>query len=127
MSTAKNPPEAEVVTWLQALIENEELVGMLQGQEMIAEITGGIRQEGFIPAFEIDYISRRASAEAAQHVLNRLGLLEIISINTSISLTKGEVLRPDILCFNPESRTLIVFEVKRAIDTERQTLTELAG
>lgn len=127
MSKPKLPPESEVVTWLQRLIENDQLLESIQGQEIITSITDAIGQDFFIPSFGIDYISRRASAEAAGHVLGRLGLLEIISINTSISLTTGEVLRPDILCFNPESKTLVVFEVKRASETERQTVTELAG
>ena len=127
MSKPKLPPESEVVTWLQRLIENDQLLENIQGQEIITSITDVIGQDFFIPSFGIDYISRRASAEAAGHVLGRLGLLDIISINTSISLTTGEVLRPDILCFNPESKTLVVFEVKRASETERQTVTELAG
>lgn len=127
MSKIKRPPESEVVSWLQQLIEKEELLESIQGQEAITSLTDAVDQEYFLPSFGIDYISRRASAEAAEHVLSRLGLLEIISINTSISLTTGEVLRPDILCFNPETKTLVVFEVKRASETERQTVTELAG
>lgn len=127
MSNVKLPPESAVVSWLQQLIEKEELLESIQGQEAITSLTDAVDQEYFLPSFGIDYISRRASAEAADHVLSRLGLLEIISINTSISLTTGEVLRPDILCFNPETKTLVVFEVKRASETERQTVTELAG
>lgn len=127
MPNPKLPPESEVVSWLQGLIENDVLLETIQGQEMITSITDAIGQDFFIPSFGIDYISRRASAEAADHVLGRLRGLEIITINTSISLTKGEVLRPDILCFNPDSKALLVFEVKRASETERQTVTELAG
>ncbi|MFN1266864.1 hypothetical protein [Pseudomonas lundensis] len=127
MSKAKFAPESEVVLWLKQLIEKEELLESIQGQEAITSLTDTADQEHFLPSFGIDYISRRASAEAAGHVLNRLSLLEIISINTSISLTVGEVLRPDILCFNAETKTLVVFEVKRASETERQTVTELAG
>ncbi|MBI6949360.1 hypothetical protein [Pseudomonas koreensis] len=127
MSKVKLPPESEVVSWLQHLIEKEALLDSIQGQEAITFLTEAVGQEHFLPSFGIDYISRRASAEAADHVLSRLSLLEIISINTSISLTRGEVLRPDILCFNPETKTLVVFEVKRASETERQTVTELAG
>ncbi|VVM54339.1 hypothetical protein [Pseudomonas fluorescens] len=127
MSKAKLPPESEVVSWLQQLIEKDELLESIQGQEAITSLIDVVDQEYFIPSFGIDYISRRASAEAAGHVLRRLGLLDIVSINTSISLTTGEVLRPDILCFNPETKTLVVFEVKRASETERQTVTELAG
>lgn len=127
MSKAKLPPESEVVSWLKQIIENEELLESITGQEVITSLTDTVIQEHFLPCFGIDYISRRASAEAADFVLSRLSLLEIISINTSISLTTGEVLRPDILCFNPETKTLVVFEVKRASETERQTVTELAG
>lgn len=127
MSKIKLPPECEVVSWLKQLIEKEELIESIQGQEAITSLTDMVRQECFLPSFGIDYISRRSSAEAADHVLSRLNLLDIISINTSISLTTGQVLRPDILCFNPETKTLVVFEVKRASETERQTVTELAG
>ena len=127
MSKVKLPPESEVVSWLLQLIENEELLASIQGKEAITSLADAVAQEYFLPSFSIDYISRRASAETADHVLSRLGLLEIISINTSISLTTGEVLRPDILCFNTETKTLVVFEVKRASETERQTVTELAG
>ncbi|MCK9744739.1 hypothetical protein [Pseudomonas syringae] len=127
MSKVKLPLESEVVSWLQQLIDKEELLESIQGREAITSLTNGVDQECFLPSFGIDYMSRRASAEAASHVLSRLSLLEIISINTSISLTKGEVLRPDILCFNPETKTLVVFEVKRASETERQTVTELSG
>ncbi len=97
MSKAKLPPESEVVSWLQQLIEKDELLESILGQEAITSLIDVVDQEYFIPSFGIDYISRRASAEAARHVLRRLGLLDIISINTSISLTIGEVLRPDIL------------------------------
>lgn len=127
MSKRKLPPESEVVTWLLALIHGDGLLESIEGQEVITSVLNTSGQEYFLPAFGIDYISRRASLEAAGHVLSRLDSLEVISVNTSISLTRGEVLRPDILCFNAESKTLVVFEVKRANDTERQTITELSG
>ncbi|EMX8445578.1 TPA: hypothetical protein ACKP9T_001578 [Pseudomonas aeruginosa] len=127
MSASLIPLESEVTAWLVKLIESEGLHDAIAGKEALASIAEGVRQAHFIPSFGIDYRSRLASAEAAEHVLNQLTLLEIISINMSISLTTGEVLRPDILCFNPESRTLVVFEIKRAAEAERQTVTELGG
>ncbi|HBN8223118.1 TPA: hypothetical protein L3676_004665 [Pseudomonas aeruginosa] len=127
MSDSSMPLENEVVAWLVQLIESEELYDAIAGKEALISIADGVRQDDFIPSFGIDYRSRLASAQAAEHVLQQLTLLEIISVNMSISLTSGEVLRPDILCFNPESRTLVVFEVKRAAETERQTITELGG
>ncbi|MDZ4193801.1 MAG: hypothetical protein U1D65_17565 [Pseudomonas sp.] len=127
MSPTSIPLESAVAAWLVQLIENEGLYDAIAGKEALLSIAEGVRQADFIPSFGIDYRSRLASAEAAEHVLNQLTLLEIISVNMSISLTTGEVLRPDILCFNPESRTLVVFEIKRAAETERQTVTELGG
>ncbi|WP_017911280.1 hypothetical protein [Xanthomonas sp. SHU 166] len=119
--------ESEVVKWLVKLIKERSLLEAVEGREKISAVAAMYGQENFLPAFGIDYISRRASVEAAAHILEQLGSLEIISIDMSISLTTGEVLRPDVLCFNHETRTLVVFEVKRASETERQTVTELAG
>ncbi|WP_218646231.1 hypothetical protein, partial [Pseudomonas reactans] len=67
MSKIKTPPESEVVSWLQVLIEKEELLESIQGQEAITSLTDAVDQEYFLPSFGIDYISRRASAEAADH------------------------------------------------------------
>lgn len=127
MSDSSIPLEAEVTAWLVKLIESEGLYDAIAGKDALLSIADGVRQDDFIPSFGIDYRSRLASAQAAGHVLEQLTLLEIISVNMSISLTSGEILRPDILCFNPESRTLVVFEIKRAAETERQTVTELGG
>jgi|GEM_PF-6096270 len=38
MSKIKLPPESEVVSWLQQLIEKEELLESIQGQEAINEV-----------------------------------------------------------------------------------------
>ncbi|MCC8592694.1 hypothetical protein [Xanthomonas euvesicatoria] len=119
--------ESDVVRWLVTQIQDGLLLDEIDGRDSITALAGMGSQENFLPAFGIDHFSRRASADAAANVLEHLGSLEIISVDTSISLTTGEVLRPDILCFNQETRTLVVFEVKRATDTERQTVTELAG
>ncbi|WP_256776792.1 MULTISPECIES: hypothetical protein [unclassified Stenotrophomonas] len=119
--------ESEVVKWLVTRIQDGALLEEVAGRESVSAVAEMAGQENFLPAFGIDYFSRRASTEAAAHVLEQLGSLEIISIDTSISLTTGEILRPDILCFNQETRTMVVFEVKRAAETERQTVTELAG
>lgn len=127
MSDSSIPLESEVAAWLVHLIESDGLYDAIAGKDSLISIADGVRQDDFIPSFGIDYRSRLACAQAAEHVLEQLTLLEIVSVNRSISLTSGEVLRPDILCFNPESRTLVVFEIKRAAETERQTVTELGG
>lgn len=119
--------ESEIVDWLVALIEKGQLEETISDTASLLKIAKSARQPSYIRTFSIDQVSRLASADAAQVVFDNLGLLEIIAVNKSISLATGEVLRPDILCFNPESRTLVVFEVKRETFTERQTITELAG
>ena len=119
--------EDEIVDWLVELIKNDELLEVIDETEKIYAIKETFNQAACIPAFGFDHLSRRASVRAAATVLDTLSLLEIISVNKSISLTTGEILRPDILCFNPEKRSFVVFEVKRDKLTERQALTELAG
>lgn len=128
MSSASMVPlESKVVDWLLQLIDSETLSDAIKGTTEILNIVEAANQHSMIRTFSIDYVSRLASAKAAEYVLGQLEMLELVAVNKSISLTSGEILRPDILCFNAESRTLVVFEVKRAESTERQTVTELAG
>lgn len=119
--------EREISEWLVDLIESESLPDALGDAARIESAIESFDQRLGIPAFGFDHLSRRANVRAAATVLNNLTLLDIVAIDKSISLTTGEVLRPDILCFNPESRTLVVFEIKRDKLTERQAVTELAG
>lgn len=126
-SEAKAPLESRVVEWLLGLIESDGLSEAIEGRDEIENVIRSSAQANVIRSFSIDYVSRLASSRAAAHVLSQLTLLQLVSVDKSISLTSTEVLRPDIICFNPETRTLVVFEVKRASATERQTVTELAG
>lgn len=119
--------EHEITTWLVKLIKDEKLLDAIGEKEGIDAAIESINRGAGVPAFGFERLSRRANIRAASAVLKNLGLLEVIAVDKSISLTTGEVLRPDILCFNPESRTLVVFEVKRDKLTERQAVTELAG
>lgn len=127
MASSSPSLENEIVQWLVELIESEKLTQVIEGVEGVKTIVDSFDQDSYIPSFGIDHLSRRANARAAGIVLGNLGLLEVISVDKSISLTKGEVLRPDVLCFNAETRTFVVFEVKRDKLTERQAVTELAG
>ncbi len=119
--------ESDVVRWLVTQIQSGPLLDEIDGRESVTSLAAMASQDHFLPAFGIDHFSRRASANTAANVLEHLGSLESISVDTIISLTTGKVLQPDIPCFNQETRTLVVFEVKRTRDTERQTVTELAG
>ncbi len=119
--------EDEIVAWLIELIESDQLAGVIGGGEYVREVAETFRQESVLPSFGIDQLSRRASTHAAETVLGGLEGLQIVSVNKSISLTKDEMLRPDILCFNPKTRTFVIFEVKRDKSTEREAVSELAG
>ena len=119
--------EDEIVTWLVDLIENDRLVDAIENTDEVHNTAATFLQESVLPTFGIDQLSRRACAHAAETVLDNLASLEIVSVNKSISLTKDEMLRPDILCFNPETRVFVIFEVKRDKATEREAVSELAG
>ncbi|CAB3759090.1 hypothetical protein [Paraburkholderia solisilvae] len=127
MANSNSSLESEISKWLVELIQDESLPEAIGEVARIDAAIESFDQRVGIPAFGFDHLSRRANIRAAATVLNNLKLLDIVSVDKSISLTTGEVLRPDILCFNPESRTLIVFEIKRDKLTERQAITELAG
>src|SRR5882757_4332225 len=115
--------ETEITNWLVTLIKANSLKSTIESTEQVSQIIDSQNQSSFIPSFTVDYISRLACAKASAYTLSRLSLLEIITVDKSISLKTGEVLRPDIVAFNPETRTLIVFEVKREAITERQAVT----
>ncbi|BAL27103.1 hypothetical protein [Azoarcus sp. KH32C] len=127
MASSNTSLESEISKWLVDLIEAESLTEAIGESARIDAAVKSFDQRVGIPAFGFDHLSRRANVRAAATVLNNLTLLDIVAVDKSISLTTGEVLRPDILCFNPESRTLVVFEIKRDKLTERQAVTELAG
>ena len=127
MKTSKSSLESEIAAWLVKAIEDETLLDAIDDRASIETAFNSFSDDSVIPAFGFDHLSRRANIRAAATVLRNLTLLEVVSVDKSISLTTGEVLRPDVLCFNPESRTLVVFEIKRDKLTERQAITELAG
>lgn len=73
----------------------------------------------------MESLVRRKCARAGRRVFQALDFLELVSVDVNISRTKHEWLRPDLVAFNREQRTVVVFEFKRSIQTERQALTEL--
>lgn len=119
--------ESVVAGWLFDLIKSGALVEEIKGVEGIELVIDAANQPNHLPTFSIDKMSRLASARAAKFVLEQLAFLEIVSFDTSISMATGEVLRPDIIAYNPESRVVVVFEVKREKGPERQAVSELAG
>ncbi|MDP4569564.1 hypothetical protein Q8O96_10950 [Pseudomonas sp. LPH60] len=78
-----------------------------------------------LPAFSIDEYVRKRFAESASATLSSLNILEVLTSDNNISLTKNETLRPDIVCINSETQQLVIFEFKKSNQTGRQALTEL--
>lgn len=124
MEKNKFSSEKDIKRWLVERINNCELYDLIKNKEDSLSI-GNSKNINFIPNFSFDYLSRKKNIEASNNVLETLKLLEIISVDLSVSLHKGEILRPDIVCYNPEKRVFVIFEIKRDKLTERQALTEL--
>lgn len=116
--------EKKVTEWFVNLIRNNQLYDKILNKEEIDVIKHNPNHT-HIPNFSFDRLSRVANLNAANNVLDSLKNLEIISIDNSVSIKKGEILRPDIVCFNPEKRIFVIFELKREKLAERQALTEL--
>ncbi|MCW6037445.1 hypothetical protein K4A83_14355 [Spirulina subsalsa FACHB-351] len=77
------------------------------------------------PQFSIDHLSRRACIDAGRRVLRSLEFLEVLTADQNVSLTKNEIMRPDIVCINAEQQCVVMFELKVSSVTGRQSLTEL--
>lgn len=124
MENNKFSSEKDIERWLVERINNCELYDLINNKEDSLSI-GNSKNINFVPNFSFDYLVRKKNIEASNNVLETLKHLEIISVDLSVSLQKGEILRPDLVCYNPEKRVFVIFEIKRDKLTERQALTEL--
>lgn len=76
--------------------------------------------------FDIDKILKNKNLKKYSDVLDELIDLEIILADKNVSSESKEILRPDIVLFNPDGNyTFVVVELKRNDQTERQAITEL--
>jgi len=83
----------------------------------------------------IDYIetSKPKSAtevrllESYKLCAQSLPMLEMISRDTNISITKGEGLKPDLLLYAPETQSLVIIEIKNDGGATRNAGTELSA
>lgn len=78
-----------------------------------------------LPEFSIDHLSRLSAVKAGAAVMKALSNLESLTSDQNVSVTPGQVLKPDIVCVNPELQSLVIFELKKASQTGRQAVTEL--
>lgn len=76
--------------------------------------------------FDLDKILKINNLKKYSDILEELIDLEIILADKNISFEKQEILRPDIVLFNPDRNyTFVVVEIKKDKQTEREALTEL--
>jgi len=119
--------ESVIQRWVEKVIKDGQFKEHIKAIEEPKRLLMNMYREDYFPEFPIDYLLRKNSLAAAAHVLDRLGFVEIVSTTRNISRTKGESLLPDLVLCNPESNHVIVVEIKRSSQTEREAITELLG
>lgn len=116
--------EKHIQEWVKEKIDDGSFYGSIEGAEEVFGYTAVEDNQELMPTFPVDYIVRNRSVMAARHVLSNLDATRIISATESISLD-DRMLFPDLLIHNPGTQTLIIVEIKKSRQTERQALTEL--
>ncbi len=117
--------ESEMQEWFEERIQAKNILDSISNVKEIKDTIkswNGINQ---IPPFSIDYLMRKKCYLAAESVLDSFHDLVLVSSDTSISKTVGEILRPDLVCFSMEQNVIVLFELKENSQTARQTMTEL--
>src|SRR5438270_11516134 len=117
--------ELQLQKKLVKLIEKNELGDAIEGRETVDDLLERRKTSDVFPTFSIDHLVRISCAEAASHALSCLYDLDILTDDLNVSLTTGQQLRPDVICFAPERESLVLFELKKSHQTGRQALTEL--
>jgi hypothetical protein len=117
--------ERQLQEKLVQLIKKDELSNIIEGQATIDDLLERQQSSEAFPAFSIDHLVRISCAEAASHALSCLSNLDILTDDLNVSLTVGQQLRPDVVCFSPETESLVLFELKRSGQAGREAITEL--
>jgi hypothetical protein len=117
--------ELQLQKKLVRLIKRNELGDAIEGRETVDDLLKRQKSSDAFPTFSIDHLVRISCAEAASHALSCLYNLVMLSDDLNVSLTTGQQLRPDVVCFAPEDESLVLFELKKSDQTGRQALTEL--
>jgi len=118
--------EQKIQDWLETIIEQDTLSHFISGVDQVRESLAGYESPEFKPSFPIDYITRLGNLRAAQHVLEELHALDMVSKNNrSISLENGERLFVDLLYCARETSRFVLFEIKNQEGSAREAVTEL--
>jgi hypothetical protein len=107
--------EDDLQVWL------EKLLGKMEG---LSAIINNIPE---IKNFEPNSISERKIKESFLTCLESLHLNEILTENKNISSVRGDILKPDIIAYAPETESIVIIELKNHHNATRQAGTELSA
>lgn len=117
--------EKELQDFVEHLVAGERLLDNIGGWDEVRDIALDRLQSGE-RLLLLDNLVLHRAADAALLVRDRLvDLTPVSNDNRSISLDRSERLFADLLYISPATGTVVVFEIKRARATARETVTEL--
>jgi hypothetical protein len=111
------------------VVKAQQLLEFIVNKEAVSEPLRIDEDDHYMPEFLIDSLLRRRYAESASRVLKSLDSYDLITGESilSISLKTGDILKPDLVLFNPIVNQIIVIENKMQDSAEREAVTELLG
>jgi hypothetical protein len=119
--------EQELQDHVEDLVARGALVDSISGWNLVQHIALD-RHHGHDRLLLLDDLVLHRAADAALLVRDRpVGLVPVSKNDSSISLNRSERLFVDLLYASPATGTVVVFEIKRARATARETVTELLG
>ena len=107
--------EAEIQHWLEREIQENE--GLLECVENLE----------YLESYKAQSSAEERILESYTICMKSLPVLELIAADNNISLTKGEVLKPDLLLYAPETESLVLLEIKNDYGATRNAGTELSA
>lgn len=110
---------------LEGLIKSGSLYTSINEKDILRIKNLSDVDENLLPAFSIDEYIRRKYTLATNNALKSIEDLQVLTSNKNVSTQFKQTLRPDLVCINPESQQIVIFEIKKSTQTERQALTEL--
>lgn len=110
---------------LEKLIKSGSLYSSINEEDILQIERLSTTDENLLPAFSIDEYIRRKYNLATGHALRSIKNLQVLTSDKNVSIQSKQLLRPDLVCINPETQQIVIFEIKKSTQTERQALTEL--
>ncbi len=106
--------EKEMQKWLESEIsEHGSLSDLIDDSSAEADVPSSLASEIIDAAY--------------RYCLESLHILNIIAADENISLTKKDILRPDILAYAPETESIVIIELKNISGPTREAGTELSA